>query len=281
MGVVFLARDIVLHRLVAIKVLRHELAPMREQRERFRREARVTAQLSCEGIIAVHGFGETADLVYIVMEYVRGRALGSLLAGIGKLEPGYTRAILTVLAKTLDYAHSRGVVHRDLKPENVLLDAESGRPLLTDFGVALSRGLDPLPSDAARAFGTPHFMSPEQAAGETDLDGRSDVYSLGVLGYLMTTGVVPFRGETFAAIASKHIAEPHVPIRKLEPSTPAYLAEAIERCLEKAPDKRWRRASDLAQALTRRSNRNSGQEAVSIIGRSAAIFAGWLAATPR
>jgi eukaryotic-like serine/threonine-protein kinase len=273
MGVVFLARDVMLHRLVAIKVLRYDLAGLEEQRERFRREARVTARLSDDGIVAVHGFGETGDLVYIVMEYVRGAALGSLLSALGKIEPDAVRGILASLARTLDHAHARGIVHRDLKPENILLEQESGRPLLTDFGVALSRSIDPLPSEAARAFGTPHFMSPEQAAGELDLDGRSDLYSLGVLGYLMLTGEVPFDGANFAAIASKHIAEAHVPIHARAPKAPKDLVVAIEKCLAKDRDSRWRRAGDFADALLGKQNRSSGMELVSQLGRFAAMCA--------
>jgi len=273
MGVVFLARDVMLHRLVAIKVLRHDLTCVEEQRERFRREARVTAQLNDDGIVAVHGFGESDDCIYIVMEYVRGIALGARLARVGKMNPSEVRAILASLARTLEHAHARGVVHRDLKPENILLEHDGGRPLLTDFGVALSRSSDPLRSEVARAFGTPRFMSPEQAAGETDLDGRSDIYSLGVLGYLMLTGEPPFNGAHFAAIASKHITERHAPIGERAPAAPFDLVRAIDRCLEKAPERRWRRAADLADAITLETNRASAFNWVSKIGRIAALSA--------
>ena len=273
MGVVFLARDVMLHRLVAIKVLRHDLNCVEEHRERFRREARVTAQLNDDGIVAVHGFGESDDCSYIVMEYVRGVALGIRLTAVGKMDPDEARAILVSLARTLDHAHSNGVVHRDLKPENILLEHESGRPLLTDFGVALSRSRDPLRSEVSRAFGTPHFMSPEQAAGEMDLDGRSDIYSLGVLAYLMLTGEPPFSAPHFAAIASKHISEVPQPVAERAPATPADLASAIDRCLEKTPERRWRRAADLADALAAAHNRSQAPHWVSKIGRFAALSA--------
>jgi len=272
MGIVFLARDIMLHRLVAIKVLRHEIAGAEEQRERFRREARVTARLNDEGIVAVHGFGEKDELVYIVMEFVRGTALGSRIATLGKMDPAEVRAIIAMLARTLEHAHASGIVHRDLKPENILLDHETGRPRLTDFGVALSRSADPLPSEVARAFGTPHFMSPEQAAGETDLDGRSDIYSLGVLGYLMLTGEVPFDASHFAAIAAKHIGEAHTPIMRRAPKTPKDLADALERCLEKAPERRWKRAGELADTLICPSNRLNLSGVVARLGRFAALL---------
>ncbi len=273
MGVVFLARDVMLHRLVAIKVLRHDLANSDEQRERFRREARVTARLNDDGIVAVHGFGEKDELVYIVMEFVRGSALGAKLKAEGKLAPADVCRILIALARTLDHAHGRGVVHRDLKPENILLESETGRPLLTDFGVALTRTLDPLPSETSRAFGTPQFMSPEQALGETDLDGRSDVYSLGVLGYLMVTGKLPFDADNFAAIASKQITEAPVPVRELAPHAPMDLAAAIERCLQKEPQHRWRRAGDLANALNAPGFQLRATSLVSRLGRFTALFA--------
>jgi len=273
MGVVFLARDVMLHRLVAIKVLRHEIAGSQEQRERFRREARVTARLHDEGIVAVHGFGEKDELVYIVMEFVRGTALGARLSTLGKLDPGEVRDIIAMLARKLDHAHANGIVHRELMPENILLDHETGRPRLTDFGVALSRSADPLPSEVARAFGTPHFMSPEQAAGETDLDGRSDIYSLGVLGYLMLTGEAPFDGSHFAAIAAKHIGEAHIPILERSPKVPRDLAEALEKCLEKAPEHRWKRAGQLADTLLGSSNHLRLRDKVRMLGQFAAIFA--------
>ena len=273
MGVVFLARDVMLHRLVAIKVLRHDLAGSEDQRERFRREARVTARLHDEGIVAVHGFGETRALVYIVMEYVHGAALSSRLSAVGRLDPKDVKRIIAALARTLEHAHRSGIVHRDLKPENVLLEHGSGRPRLTDFGVALSRSADPLPSDAARAFGTPHFMSPEQAAGEVDLDGRSDVYSLGVLAYLMLTGDVPFDGSHYSAIASKHIAEPVLPIREHVGSVPEDIASVVEKCLEKDPEHRWKHASELATALESGNNRFSAMSLVSKLGRFAALVA--------
>lgn len=284
MGVVFLARDVMLHRLVAIKVLRHELASCAEQRERFRREARVTAQLNDDGIVAVHGFGEDDDLVYIVMEYVRGEALSSRLTRTGvtrALPSGEVRGILEALARTLHHAHRAGVVHRDLKPENVLIDAESGRARLTDFGVALTRSLDPLPSEAARAFGTPQFMSPEQAVGDLDLDGRSDIYSLGVLGFLMLTGKLPFNGSAFHAIAASHATQRPVPVRSMVPEVPRPMAAAIDRCLHKDPALRFQSAEELASALGASSNRRTGMQMVSIAGRVAALAAVALGMTGR
>jgi len=276
MGVVFLARDVALHRMVAIKVLRHELLSSDDHRERFRQEARLTARLNDEGIVAVHGFGEEDGLVYIVMEYVRGQPLSQRLLHDGKTRPlpyDETRDILAALALTLHHAHHCGVVHRDLKPENVLLESGSGRPRLTDFGVALSRSADPLRSEHARAYGTPQFMSPEQAAGELDLDGRSDIYALGVLGYLMVTGELPFAASHFAAFASKHISEMPVPVRERVRRVPRDLANVIDRCLEKDPSQRFAEAGEIVPLLTGAVRRQRRDVAVSWFGRVAMLIA--------
>ena len=249
MGSVYLARDLALHRLVAIKTLRHDLTRGADERERFRRGARVTARLSHPAIVPVYGFGETPDLMYIVMKYVHGESLADRLRREGRLSAEEARGLLAELAHALDYAHREGVVHRDLKPENILLERESGRPVLVDFGVASLRSLDPAYAEAGRAFGTPHYMSPEQAAGELDVDGRSDLYALGVIGYQLLTGRVPFDGRGFAEIAAKHVTQTPPPLKELAPRAPAALVAAIERCLAKDPAERWRRGRDLHAAL--------------------------------
>jgi eukaryotic-like serine/threonine-protein kinase len=258
MGVVFLARDIALHRLVAIKVLRHEFTSSDEHRERFRREARLTARLSHPNIVPVHSFGEiggdasnfeNAPLVYIVMKYVHGESLAERMRREKRLPAAEVQRVLRDLAVALDSAHRDGVVHRDLKAENILIERGSGRAMLTDFGVALLRSLDPIHTDALRVFGTPHYMSPEQAAGELDIDGRSDLYSLGVLAYYMLSGTLPFDGASFEALAARHIAEEHVPLATLVPNMPAELCAAIEQCLLKQRDERWRSGRELADAL--------------------------------
>jgi eukaryotic-like serine/threonine-protein kinase len=253
MGIVFLARDVALHRLVAIKVLRHEFAGSEEHRERFRREARMTARLSHANIVPVHTFGEEGDFVYIVMKYVHGESLAERMRAQPRLPTEEVRRILHDLALGLDYAHREGVVHRDLKAENILLERGTGRPMLTDFGVALQRSLDPVRADAARAFGTPHYMSPEQAAGELDLDGRSDLYSMGVLGYYMLAGRLPFDAPNFEALAAKHIAESHRPLAEAAPEVlyeHPLLVAAIERCLDKERESRWRSGADMARAIS-------------------------------
>jgi serine/threonine-protein kinase len=276
MGVVFLARDIALHRLVAIKALRYEFASSEEHRERFRREARLTARLSHPGIVPVYGFGEVGDLVYIVMKYVHGESLAERTRRDGRLAPDEVRRLLRDLALALDSAHRDGVIHRDLKPENILIERGTGRAMLTDFGVALVRSLDPLRGEVSRVFGTPHYMSPEQAVGELVLDGRSDLYSLGVLGYYMLSGRLPFDAPTFEALAAKHIGEAHAPLRSLVPNAPASLAETIERALAKERDFRWKDGRALADALAAPS---ASRRWFHVAGaRAAALFRSRLAA---
>lgn len=257
MGVVFLARDIALHRLVAIKVLRYEFTSSEAQRERFRSEARMTARLNHPNIVPVHTFGEMHEdeddsFLYIVMKYVHGESLAQRMRRDGTLPVAEVRRILCDLARALESAHRDGVIHRDLKAENILLDRSGGGAVLTDFGVALLRSLDPVRSDAAHAFGTPHYMSPEQAAGELDIDERSDIYSVGILGYYMLTGALPFDGHTFEALAARHITEEHRPLAELRPDVPESLRDTIEGCLMKDRDRRWRSANELADALEER-----------------------------
>ncbi len=154
MGAVFLARDIALHRLVALKVLRREFATSDDHRERFRREARTTARLAHPNIVPVHTFGEDGELVYIVMKFVPGESLAERLRRVGTMPASEVRDVLVALAHALESAHREGVVHRDLKAENVLLEQGSNRAMLTDFGVALVRSLDPTRADIARASAT-------------------------------------------------------------------------------------------------------------------------------
>jgi serine/threonine-protein kinase len=259
MGSVYLARDLVLHRVVAIKVLRWDLTGSTDDCERFRREARTTGQLAHPSIVPLHRFGESPNLMYMVMRYVPGESLGARIRRLGKLSADDTRLILADLAMTLEYAHREGIVHRDLKPENILLETshDTIRPMVADFGVAMRRSYDPPPGELRRSFGTPHFMSPEQASGEVDIDGRSDIYSLGVLGYLMLTGQLPYSGDTVQAISERRTEARHRPLRLLAPDAPRDLVEAIERCLMPQPDDRWRHARELHAALTSRQTPGS------------------------
>ncbi len=249
MGVVFLARDLALHRTVAIKVLRHEFVDSDEHRERFRREARFAARLSHPGIVPVYTFGESPELVYIVMQYVNGTSLAERIRDHGRLPATEATRLLRDLAETLAYAHGEGMIHCDLKAENVLIERTTGRVYLTDFGVARLRGASAEECERLHAFGTPHYMSPEQAVGEPDIDGRSDIYSLGVLGYLMLAGRLPFDGPNFTVLAAQHVVHAPRALAELAPDAPEALVEAIERCLAKEPADRWQRAGELREAL--------------------------------
>jgi len=251
MGAVYLARDRALHRVVAIKVLRRERCADALERERFRREARMMARLTHPNVVPVHAFGESGDLLYFVMQYVDGESLAERLRREERLGAREVRRIMAELAMALDYAHAQGIVHRDLKPENILIDRQ-GRPLLTDFGVAALPSFEPLAADAGLAFGTPQYMSPEQLVGEHAIDGRSDLYALGVLGFLMLTGRLPFKGRSLGELSARHLLQRVPSVAAAAPLTPPVLVDAIERCLAKEPDRRWQRGSQLHDALTSR-----------------------------
>src|SRR5437868_7844947 len=194
MGVVDLARDVQLDRDVAIKVLPAHLASDAAAGERFLREARMAASLSHPHIVPIHRVGEANGFVFFVMSYVEGETLGERLRARGPLPPADATRVMREVAWALAYAHGRGIVHRDVKPDNILLEASTGRALVTDFGIAHGGADANVVSDPGKIMGTAHFMSPEQGASET-IDGRSDIYSLGVVGYLAVSGRLPFASK--------------------------------------------------------------------------------------
>ena len=260
-GTVYLARDVALHRTVAIKVLAAEHGCI-ESCERFRREARMAAQLAHPNIVPLFSFGESGGAMYIVMQYVSGGSLAERLRHESRLPAAEVRRILTDLGHALDHAHRRGVVHRDVKPENVLLDAESGRAMLVDFGVATRPWWEVPHSELRRAFGTPAFMSPEQALGDPSVDGRSDVYAVGVLGYAMLAGTLPFAGRDPMAVAARRLGGSARPLAELAPEAPAWLVATIERCMEPEAERRWPSALALLEALSdERSPRRTSRRA--------------------
>jgi len=250
MGIVYRARDARLKRPVAIKLLPPELAFRSEIRSRFLREAETAAQLSHPNIVPIYSVDEKDGLVYFVMAFIDGDNLAKRIHDTGAISPVESRRILRDVADALAYAHAHGVVHRDIKPDNILLDSQNGRPMVTDFGIAraISDG-DARLTATGIAIGTPAFMSPEQSAGDRDLDGRSDLYSLGVVAYQMLCGDLPFNATSTPALLVKHLSERPVPIEQRSGDVPADLARAVMLCLEKNPDDRFPSAQALVTAL--------------------------------
>src|SRR6188768_599754 len=249
MSVVYRALDLRLNRLVAVKVLPPDLAHDPGLRARFTREAQTAAQLSHAHIVPIYDVGERDGIAWLVMAMLTGGNLGTLLAHEHRLPVEEVRRFTREVADALDYAHQRGVIHRDIKPDNILIDHESGRALVTDFGIAWAVEAASRLTITGIAVGTPTYMSPEQAVGERTLDGRSDVYSLGVLAYQMLTGRVPFSASNSMALLLKHVTERPKPISELRPDTPPAMVTAIERALMKSPEDRWPTAGTLRDAL--------------------------------
>ncbi|HEU4570655.1 MAG TPA: protein kinase [Gemmatimonadales bacterium] len=255
MGVVYRARDERLHRRVAIKVLPPELAFQAEIRARFTREAQTAARLSHPHVVPIFDVGEADDLVYFVMGYVDGESLAGRIKRRGQMPAEEVRRIMKETADALGAAHALSIIHRDIKPDNILLDGTRGRVMVTDFGIAkaLSGGTGATLTSAGVAIGTPSYMSPEQAAGEKEIDGRSDLYSLGIVAYQMCTGQPPFAAPTVAGILMKQITEPAPLVTEARPDIPEDLSLAIARCLEKDPENRWPTADALRRSLESRT----------------------------
>ena len=276
MGAVYLARETALDRAVAIKVLPPETGRDTESRNRFRREARTAAKLSHPNIVPLLSFGEAEGTLYYVMGYVRGEPLSARMRREGGLPTEDVRRLLAELAGALDYAHRHGVVHRDVKPDNVLLDDEAGRAMLADFGIAKARGGGQTLTAAGSVLGTPAYMSPEQASGKGALDGGSDLYSLGVLGYAMLAGRPPFEGQT-ADVLAQHLTKEARPLKALVPDVPDDLASAVTRCLAKHPSQRWPDGRTLQAALAADGSDAEPPEALGDLTRAGRVALGGLA----
>ncbi|MFN2397204.1 MAG: serine/threonine-protein kinase [Gemmatimonadaceae bacterium] len=251
MGIVYRAKDKRLKRTVAVKLLPPELAFRSEIKSRFLREAETAAQLSHPNIVPIYSVDEREGLVFFVMACVDGTTLAKRLHDERMLGIEESRRILGEVADALAYAHARGVVHRDIKPDNILLEGDSGRAMVTDFGIAraVQDSSDSRLTATGVAIGTPAFMSPEQAAGDRELDGRSDLYSLGVVAYLMLAGELPFTAATTPAMLVKHLSERPVPVEQHRSEIPGDLATTVMVLLEKEPARRFPSASALSTAL--------------------------------
>src|ERR1700730_12293528 len=249
MAEVYRARDQLLAPPVALKVLFHELSVDRSFVERFRREAQAAANLSHPNIVPVFDWGEDNGTYFIVMEFVDGRALSSILRTAGPLHPDRAAEIAADVAGALSYAHRHGVGHRDVKPGNVLI-TEEGTIKVTDFGIARAVNTEESLTQTGAVMGTATYFSPEQAEG-MGVDSRSDLYSLGVVLFEMVTGRPPFLGDTPVAVASKHVREHPPAPREVNPGVPPDLEAIILKCLAKSADHWYATGDDLRIDLLR------------------------------
>jgi serine/threonine-protein kinase len=252
MGAVHLARDLTLDRLVAVKELPAEFASDSTLRERFLREVRMAASFSHPNIVPVYAVEEDGESLAFVMGYVEGESLADRVRRSGPLSARETVRLLLDVAYALAYAHGRGVVHRDMKPDNIMIERATGRALLMDFGVARSISTSPNAqagmTRVGEVVGTPEYMSPEQATGE-EIDGRSDLYSLGLTAYFAVTGNAAYSGDSAARILVRQLTETLPTLATVRPDLPPALADAIDRCLAKEREDRFADAAALIEAL--------------------------------
>jgi tRNA A-37 threonylcarbamoyl transferase component Bud32 len=249
MAVVYGARDRKLNRDIALKVLPPELAFRVDVRERFVREAQTAARLNHPSIVPIYAVDEADGLVYFAMPLVQGESLAARLGRERKPPLRFVRHVLAQVADALAYAHRSGVVHRDIKPDNILLEHATGRAVVTDFGIARAVQSGARLTQTGIAVGTPAFMSPEQAMGQRDVDGRSDVYALGLVGYLMLAGRLPFDAETSAGQLLQRVQGTPFPLANFRPDLPFSMVDAITRAIAREPSARWPDAASFAAAL--------------------------------
>ena len=269
MAHVYYAEHSMLERPVVLKVLHSHLARDEEMRERFRREAEAACRLSHPHICSMLDYGDVDGSVFLVMPYFGGGSLADMIGRERTMSGPEAASVAAQVACALDYAHRRGVVHRDVKPDNILFD-EDRNAVITDFGIATARFHSKL-TGTGRAMGTPHYMSPEQAMGKM-VDGRSDLYAVGVMLYEMVLGFPPFDGADSYSVGYKHVHEQPVSPEVVDSRTPPALAEITMKCLQKHPGDRFQRGQELADALIAYLN-------VSADG-SAEHRAAWLARRP-
>ncbi|HTR20736.1 MAG TPA: serine/threonine-protein kinase [Gemmatimonadales bacterium] len=245
---VYKAKDKRLDRRVAIKVIHPDLIGKKAFVESFRNEGIALAKLRHPGIVPIYDIRERGGLIYYIMPYVQGTTLETRMKR-ARLPPYESRRILSELADALGAAHRAKMMHLDIKPANVFLEGDLQKVLLMDFGIAKALTEQVEESSGGPVVGTPEYMSPEQARGLAEIDHRSDIYSLGVLGYRMLVGRPPFKGKDAADTLTKHVTEAPVPLRELNPTIPKDFADAIMRCLKKDPWDRFPTALELRSAL--------------------------------
>lgn len=247
MGIVYVANDPRLDRRVAIKTLPPHLAHDAVVRDRFLREARTAAALSHPNIVPVYRADEIADQVFFVMGFVDGESLASRVQRAGPVSPRELIPILRDVADALGYAHTRGVIHRDVKAENILIDSDTHRAMVTDFGIARVAASAPMTATGT-VLGTVSYMSPEQVSGD-QIDGRSDIYSLGVLAFYALSGRFPFESNTPSAVLVAHVTTSAPSLRDVAPHLPEPVVGIVDRCLMKDPAQRFEYAEELEEAL--------------------------------
>ncbi len=243
---VYEVEDTELRRRLAVKVLRTDIEWGPDMATRFKQEARAIAQLSHPHTVPIHFVGEGEGLVFYVMPFIEGLTLADILRADGPLEPRLAAGVAVPILDALEHAHRLGIVHRDIKPDNILVDGSSGRPLLVDFGISTMRGLESRPDE--QVVGTPHYMSPEQALGERDVDARADIYAMGAVLLQMVTGRPPFEGATSGEILAKHIADP-LNLPDDDALLPGWLRRVIERALQKRREDRYDSAGAMLLAV--------------------------------
>jgi serine/threonine-protein kinase len=250
MGVVYLGRDPKINRVVAIKTMalsqEFDEDELEDVKERFFREAETAGRLTHPHIVTIYDAGEEHDLAYIAMEFLKGRDLVGYTKPDNLLPPLVAMDLVAKAADALDFAHQQNVVHRDIKPANVMYEPDTGAMKITDFGIA--RITDSSKTKTGMVLGTPSYMSPEQLSGKK-VDGRSDLFSLGVMLYQLVTGQLPFQGDSMATLMFKIANDPHADPLALRPGLPPCLRGVVDGALAKDPDKRYQRGSEMARDL--------------------------------
>ena len=247
MGAVYKARDVELGRMVALKVIRPDLARNRAILDRFKQELILATQVTHRNVVRIYDLGEAEGIKFITMEYVEGEDLAAIIHQRTKLPPREAVAIIEQVCRALEAAHNVGVIHRDLKPQNIMWETGSGRILVMDFGLAKTLEGNRMTQTGAMV-GTMEYMSPEQALAG-NLDQRSDIFSLGLIFYELLTGQTPFRADSALASLIKRTQERVVPVSEFDKSVPPELSQIVSRCLERDVALRYQSASELLADL--------------------------------